>query len=73
MGRRTLVIFWGAVAAAVFLLGSGVSSVRAELGGGGIRDLVLLAISLLGLGAALLVAGRIVFVAARLQRRARKP
>ena len=71
MPRRTLVVFWSTTAAAVFLLGGAVGSVRAILDGGGAVDAALALASALGLVAALLVAGRIVFVTARLERRAR--
>jgi hypothetical protein len=66
------VAFWAAVAAAVFLLGGGVSSVQALIRGGDGVAFALLSISVLGLLVALLVAGRIVFVATRIQRRARR-
>ncbi|HWO70746.1 MAG TPA: hypothetical protein VNP94_08330 [Actinomycetota bacterium] len=70
MATRTVVVFWSAVAAAVFLLGGGVASVRAVLGGGGPVDVALALVSALGLSGALLVAGRIVVVTARLEREA---
>ena len=63
--RRTLVVFWAAVAVSVFLIGSGVSSLRRVLGEGGGVDLVLLIVAIVGATGALLVAGRIVFVSAR--------
>ncbi len=69
MTGRTLVAFWAAVAAAVFLLGGGVASARALVRGGGVLDLVLLVVSAAGLSCALFVAGRIVLVAARVERR----
>ena len=68
MARRALVVFWGSVAAAVFLLGGGVSSLRAMLAGGGAEDFALLVASVVGLTVTLFVAGRIVLLAARLQR-----
>ncbi len=71
MSGRTLVMFWGAVAAVVFLLGGGVGGFRAATAGGGTADLALAALSGLGLAGAVFVAGRIVLVAARVQRRTR--
>ncbi len=71
MSQRSLVMFWGAVAAAVFLLGGGVSSVRSVVTGGGAEAVLLLVLSAVGLAAALFVAGRVVFVVGRFQRRAR--
>ena len=73
MPRRTLVIFWSAVAASAFLLGGVVSSVRSLLAGGRVADLVVLVLGGLALAGSLFVAGRIVLVAARLGRRARWP
>ncbi len=69
--RRTLVIFWSTTAAAVFLLGGAVGSARAILDGGGAVDVGIGVTSGVGVVAALLVAGRIVLVTARLERRAR--
>lgn len=71
MAGRTFVAFWAATAAAVFLLGGGVGSFRAAMAGGGTVDLALAALSGLGLAGAVFVAGRIVLVAARVQRRTR--
>lgn len=71
MATRTVVAFWSAVAAAVFLLGGGVASVRTVLGGGGAADVALALVSAAGFAGALLVAGRIVVVTARLERRGR--
>ncbi len=72
MGRRTLVLFWGAVAGAVFLLGSAWSA-AGRLGSGphALANAGVLAVSVLGLGATGLVAARIAFVVGRAQRRAR--
>ena len=72
MSRRTAMIFWTAVAVAVLLLGGGVATVRRVIAGGTVGDVVALSLTVLGLTAALLVAGRIVFVSARAQRRARR-
>ncbi len=71
MNGRMPVVFWAAVAAAVFLLGGGVSSVRSVVTGGGAEAAVLLVLSAVGLAATLFVAGRVVFVVGRFQRRAR--
>jgi hypothetical protein len=71
MSRRTLVVFWAAVAAAVSLLGGGVGSVRALTTDGGPANAILLGLDLLGFAVAVLVAGRIAWAAGRAQRRAR--
>jgi len=71
MPARTVVIFWASLASAVFLLGGGIASARHAFGDGGAGDAFLLALSLVGFAAAVLVAGRIVFVSGRVQRRAR--
>jgi len=72
MGQRTLVLFWGAVAAAVFFLGSAWSA-AGRLGSGPhvFGNAAVLAVSLAGFGATVLVAGRIAFVVGRAQRRGR--
>jgi len=72
MPRRTFLIFWTAVAVAVLLLGGGVATFRRILASGMVIDDVVLSLAILGLSAALLVAGRIVLVSARVQRRARR-
>ena len=72
MPRRNALIFWTAVAVAVLLLGGGVATVRRVLAGGTVGDYVALSLTVVGLAAALLVAGRIVSVSARAQRRARR-
>jgi hypothetical protein len=72
MGRRTLVMFWGAVAATVFFLGSAWSAAgRLESGPHALANAAVFAVAVLGLGAAVLVAGRIAFIVGRAQRRAR--
>lgn len=71
MPRRTMVIFWAAIAAAVFLLGGAVASLRGLGGGEGAAGPVLAFVSILALAGALLVAGRIAYVAGRLKRRSR--
>lgn len=71
MPRRTSVIFWASLAAAVFLLGGGIATARRAFGEPGSGDAFLLAVSLVGFAVAVLVAGRIVFVSGRAQRRAR--
>lgn len=72
MGRRPIVLFWGAVASAVFFLGS-VWSAAGRLGSGphALANDVVMAIALMGLGATTLVAGRIAFVVGRAQRQPR--
>ena len=72
MPRRNALIFWTAVAVAVLLLGGGVATVRRVLAGGTVGDFVALSLTVIGLAAALLVAGRFVLVSARAQRRARR-
>lgn len=72
MPKRTMLIFWAAVAAGVLLLGGGVATFRRVASGGNALDGFVLFLSVMGLAAALLVAGRIVFIQARLQRLARE-
>lgn len=73
MARRTMLIFWAAVAASVFLLGGAFATLRRVIVGGGPGDGVVLAIAIPGLVASLFVAGRIVLVTARLHRQAHRP
>jgi len=68
MSKRAIVVFWGATAASVFLLGS----VWGSAGGKSPADVAVFVISLAGLAATLFVAGRIAYVVARAQRVARK-
>jgi hypothetical protein len=68
MSRRTIVLFWGATAAAVFFLGSA----WAAAGGPSAADMAVFAVSILGFLATASVTGRIAFVVARLQRRSRR-
>jgi hypothetical protein len=73
MARRALVLFWGATAATVLLLGS-IWTLARQLAAGPahpIEDVVLLAVAGVGLAGCLLVAGRITVVAGRLQRHTR--
>jgi hypothetical protein len=72
MGRRPIVLFWGALAAAVFFLGTAWSA-AGWLGSGPhiVADAAVLAVSVFGFAATALVAGRIAFVVGRAQRRAR--
>lgn len=65
-------IFWTAVAVAVFLLGGGIATMRRVVHGGTLGDFVALSLAASGLAAAIVVAGRIVVVSARAQRRARR-
>ena len=68
VSRRALVWFWASVAAATFLLGGGVSSLRALSAHGSVEDGVLLALSALGFVAAMFVAGRIALVTGRIRK-----
>ena len=72
MGRRPIVLFWGAVAAAVFFLGTAWETAR-RLGSGphGLANAAVMAVAVLGLCATALVAGRIAFVVGKAQRLAR--
>lgn len=72
MGRRPIVPFWGAVAAAVFFLGSAWTT-AGRLGSGphALANWVVMAIAVIGFAATALVAGRIAVVIGRAQRRAR--
>lgn len=73
MGARTLVLFWGAVVASMLLLGAVVSTFSRVLSASRTAaDIVVLVIGSAGLGLALLVAGRIVFMTGRMQRQARR-
>ncbi len=72
MSKRTAITFWTAVAVAVLSLGGGIATARQVLAGDTVGDYVALSLALIGLAAALLVAGRIVFVWAGVQRRARR-
>ena len=73
MGRRPIVLFWSAVAAAVFFLGS-VWTTAGRLGSGphALANAVVMAIAVAGFAATVVVAGRIAFVIGRAQRRARQ-
>jgi hypothetical protein len=73
MGRRTVVVFWGAVAAAVFFLGSGWTA-AAHMGSGpyALANAAVLGVSVIGFAGTTLVAGRIAFVVGRAQRHARR-
>jgi hypothetical protein len=72
MGRRPIVLFWGAVAAAVFFLGSAWTT-AGRLGSGPhtLANAVVMGVAVIGFAATALVAGRIAFVVGRAQRRAR--
>ncbi len=73
MARRPILAFWSATAAAVFLLGGTVATLKAVLAGGSPINLALLAVSLTGLLGSLLAAGRIVVVVGRSSRPGRQP
>jgi len=71
VSRRTVVIFYGAVATAVLFLGtvwSGIHEGKARSAGGA----AVIAVATLGLLASLLVAGRIVWVIGRAKRLANR-
>lgn len=73
MGGRVQLVFWSATVVAVVLLGVVWTLVdRVGAGGASLEEDLLLAIAGLGLAAASLVAGRIVFVLGRLRRRGRR-
>jgi hypothetical protein len=73
MGRRAIVLFWGAAAAAVFFLGSAWTAAGA-LGSGphALANAIVMSVAVIGFAATALVAGRIAFVVGREQRRARR-
>ncbi len=72
MGRRPIVLFWGAAAAAVFFLGSAwTTGGRLGAGSRALANAVVMVIAVIGFAATALVAGRIAFVIGRAQRRAR--
>ena len=71
MGRRPIVVFWGAAAAAVLFLGSAWSTFGRLAGPHAVANGLVLVIALIGLCATSLVAGRIAFIVGRAQRRAR--
>lgn len=66
---KTTIVFWTAVAAATFLLGGSVASVEALVDHPTAWNGIVLALSLIGFLGACTVAGRIVFVVGREQRR----
>lgn len=72
MPRRTGLVLWASVAVAVLLLGGGIATVRRVLADGTLGDYLVLSLTVIGLAGALLVAGRIVFVSAKAERRARR-
>ena len=71
MSRRTVVLFWGALAAAVFFLGSAWTAAGALSGPHGLGNAIVLVVSGGGCLAAAFVAGRIAFVIGRAQRKGR--
>lgn len=72
VSKRALLWFWASVAAAVFLLGGGVSTAPRAVSGGDGEAVVLFVLALLGFAAAMFVAGRIALVAARVRRAERR-
>ena len=73
MTKRSVVLFWGAVAAAVFFLGSAWTAAGRISGPHGAANAVVFGVAGMGLAATMLVAGRIAFIIGRAQRRARAP
>ncbi len=71
MQARTVVSFWTSVAAAVFLLGGTVASAEAFIRHASAANAIVLSVSLIGLVFAALIAGRILVVVGRAQRRSR--
>ena len=75
MRSRVMTLFWGATTGSVLFLGAAWST-ASELGPGAARGrwtaLVLFFVASTGAVACVLVAGRIVFVSGRAQRRVRK-
>jgi hypothetical protein len=69
MPARTLVYFWGATIAAVCFLGGAWAAWQARAEGSG--ALAVLAVASLGVMGSAFVAGRIMVVVGRVQRRAR--
>ena len=69
MGRRPVVLFWGAAAAAVFFLGSLWTTVG-RLGSGphALANTVVMCVAVFGFAAAAVVAGRIAFLVGRTER-----
>lgn len=70
MTKRTVVLFWGAVASAVFFLGSAWGAAGRLSGPHAAANAAVLGIAVTGFAATTLVAGRIAFVVGRAQRRA---
>lgn len=71
MAKRTIVLFWGALAAAVFFLGSAWTAAGRLSGPHAAANGGVLPIAVVGFASTALVAGRIAFVIGRVQRRAR--
>lgn len=72
MQAKTVVAFWAAVAAAVFLLGGSVASFVSVVRHASPGAVIVLVVSLVWLAFSLLIAGRIVLALGRLQRRAQE-
>lgn len=73
MRNRAFVVFWGATAASVFLLGSLWSTAsRIRSSAGTPIDWIVALIATSALATSLFVAGRIVFVFGRVKKRARQ-
>lgn len=71
---RPFILFWGATAGAVLFLGAAWSTARRAFDPEGTAlDVLVLGLALLGLAAALFVAGRIALVTGRARRRTHRP
>ena len=72
MGRRPIVLFWGAAAAAVLFVGSAWAAAgRLASGPHALASAVVLGIAIVGFLLTAFVSGRIAFFVGRAQRRAR--
>lgn len=71
MRPKTQVAFWASVAVAVFLLGGTVASIEAFARHASVENVIVLSASIIGLVSAAVIAGRILMVVGRAQRRTR--
>lgn len=73
MTSRAFVLFWGSAVASMLLLGAVASTLgRVLFANRSVADVAVLAIGSVALVISVLVAGRIVFVAGRIQKEARR-
>jgi uncharacterized membrane protein len=72
MGRRAIIVFWGAVAAAVLFLGSAWSAFGRLTGPHAAANAAVFVVALIGFLLSGMVAGRIALVVGRTQRQARR-